>query len=315
MRIVVSGGSGYLGTHLIHELQSRTCSVVNIDLNPSSLPKSIGLMDVQMDIRRTDLLKGLLLTFKPDVVIHLAALKSVPESISKPNEYFSVNAHATGVIAKLAAQIGVKKFLFASSAAVYGKTANVNTSEDFLTLPLSPYGESKLLAEKLLAGVLNSSKMDVQILRIFNLMGFSEQIAPSFSESSKGSLQFEIWESLAKKTPFSIFGSEFETSDGTALRDYIHPKDVVANILQILDERKTLPNVMNVGSGEGKTVLEILKKAEEIAQRKITSVGKEMRSGDIPAITANISLISKSLNFNLENSSTSSLLNFLRYPL
>ena len=311
MRILVTGGSGYLGSHLLKALHQKRIEFCNLDLVPS---KSMALSNqntVICDLRNFYMVAEELKKFQPDVVVHLAALKSVPDSFSKRDEYFKVNHDSTINLARIANTLGVKKFIFSSSAAVYGKHASLATAEDSETFPLSPYGESKLEAENSLFEFASQTSMQVIALRVFNLLGFGSGISPHFPEASYGSIQHALWLSVKQGEPFKIFGNNLKTPDGTAVRDYIHPDLVVDVLFAILKKSNQESFSLNVGSGVGVSVLEILHFVEKKLGIEIQQKIQDSRPGDIDIITANIDHLRRLYSKDLGTYSLETLCSFL----
>jgi UDP-glucose 4-epimerase len=309
VRVLVTGGSGYLGSHLLNSLGASQHQVLNLDLNQPSVVTARSILTESSDIRHEKKVASIFENFRPEVVIHLAALKSVVDSFSNPAEYSEINTVATENLAKLSEKWGAKKFIFASSAAVYGASAGFLTNENEQTLPLSPYGSSKLAAEKFLSRFIGGS-LEISCLRIFNLMGFDRKIPVIFSRTSAGSIQSSIWDSRDGKHPFRIFGTNMKTHDGTSIRDYVHPNEVTKVIIKLIDTQDTSPFLMNVGSGVGTSVLQLLDAADKVLPHPILRVYESDREGEIMAITADINRLKEFMQSSFSEQSAD-LLDFL----
>jgi UDP-glucose 4-epimerase len=276
-------------------MNSEEFEVVNLDWS-KDIFNSGTITNLQIDLQDQLKVKSVIEDFKPEVVIHLAALKSVIESVSMPDKYYDFNGFLTGWLAGVAKENGCKKFIFASSAAVYGSSAGLNTVESTTLNPVSPYGRSKVIAEELLDALGSDYTMQIYPLRIFNLLGFGREFRVDFNEASRGSIQYSIWESIKYNKTLKIFGNSFDTKDGTAIRDYIHPNAVAACILGCINSISVGNTPINVGSGIGYSVNDLILAVESILGEVINREILEARPSEIAAITADISRLKQILN-------------------
>ena len=293
MTWLVTGGAGYIGSHLVTELQSHGERVIVLDNLSSGSRKRLreNTLFVNGDINDSSVLDKIFSENKIAGVIHLAAKKSVSESFTNANDYHKVNVEGTKNVIELCKKYHVKKFIFSSTAAVYGSEMQEGgLLEDSQTNPKSPYGESKLKAEfqvKNFGSVLANSYI---IFRFFNVIGSA---SPLLTESDGLNIWPAIQRSLQTGSTFTIFGDRYPTRDGTCIRDYIHVQDIVqAHLLAInlLSKEQLTQETINLGSGKGYTVLEVLRAFEETVGRKIPYEFGNPREGDLPEVYCNANL-------------------------
>jgi UDP-glucose 4-epimerase len=256
MRIVVTGGAGYIGSQLANRLQSAGHSILVFD-NLSNGSQSCLHSEVKFKCRdivtEKNLLRAELNAFLPQAVIHCAALADVEQSLQERQRYFDTNAGGTENIAEIAAAAGVKHFLFSSTAAVYGNVQAEKIAETHICQPINPYGESKLLAEKTLQSLAARTDMAVSCLRYFNVVAFSRGVTQRPGAASPALFPKVVRTLREGNTEFLIYGSDYPTSDGTCVRDYIHIEDLLS-IHQGLLEKSPEPGGLahyNCGSGQG----------------------------------------------------------------
>jgi UDP-glucose 4-epimerase len=286
---LITGGSGYLGTHLAKDLHKRNWNVISLDRRVSDC-KYIDLQ-YNFDIRNREVLHKIFETHKVDAVFHLAGLIEVGESFKYPTEFYDVNVGGTCNLLHAMKMHGVENIIYSSSAAVY------RTSDDLLTETSqisnnSPYGYTKYCAES----AIRDSGIKHIIFRYFNLAGADPDGEMGEVHEPETHLIPRIIQNLNN---FHVYGSDYPTPDGSCLRDYVHVSDVAsahvdgANYLISSGESTTL----NLGTGVGYSVLEIIAEIEKIAKNKITYSFKDRRSGDPPRLVADITLAERVLNF------------------
>ena len=297
MKILVLGSSGYVGKHLVHKLQVDEHEVFGIDLHYFNHKKPLDNFHFgNLDVSNTSSLLKFIENTKVQIIINLAARKSVAESFMVPNDYAEVNAHAVSRLISKLPGTQVKKFLQASTAAVYGLQNFVSVSEDVKPNPLSPYAKTKLEAEDVIEEFSTRSEIDFYILRLFNVLGSQGR---TYQDGSQDNLIPSILRRHRDMQPALIFGNEFDTADGTAIRDYIHILDVVTAIRSTiaLDTQTSNCEILNIGSGGGRSVLEILNGLSVCLNEIIPYKFESARPGDIPAIVADITKARSLIDF------------------
>jgi UDP-glucose 4-epimerase len=288
MRILVTGGLGYLGSQVSYNLLENGIDVSIIDILPTNPFKKIsGASYTQLDITNYRELKNYFNQNKFDQVIHLAAKKSVLESMEFPDLYKEVNIRGTANLLELAANQDCPNFIFASSAAVYAESESGFVSEDSELAPENPYGESKLESELLVAQFVRESKLKACSLRLFNLSGEGEG---GLANSGEGSLLPVIISKMKKNEPVQVFGDCFMTKDGSASRDYIHVLDASDCFLLVsrLLRDKEIPNTLNIATGRSTTVLEMIEQARVSSSSKIDVKMETARFGEIGRMIADV---------------------------
>jgi UDP-glucose 4-epimerase len=308
--ILITGGCGYLGRHLISSLSKYSSNRITvIDINKIDESLNSAHSYIQADIRNSNEVEKIIDNFKPDVVVHLAALKSVEESFAHPSLYAEVNTIATKNLATICASKGVERFLFASSAAVYGNIEAELVTEDLSCNPISPYGESKLLAENELLSI-KSETMFIGILRIFNLFGYTNNLKPTARELQAGDVQSSLYRAIMNREAFCLNGNDYSTYDGTAIRDYIHPLDV-ANAIALLLKADIEKEILNLGCGMGTSLGEIINAINGQVKPPIDVVIHPRRSGDIAKIVSNSNRAQHILNWRISYSDIETLTSHL----
>jgi UDP-glucose 4-epimerase len=263
---------------------------------------------VVADIRDTAKFEEVLTTYKPYGIVHTAALKAVGESMEKPDEYFEVNFHATTKMLELISRHGIKNFIFSSTAAVYGAPDHSNPiKEDDEKNPISPYGASKLAAEGEVNKFLAIPGNHGTSLRFFNVVGTA---APELLDNSVENLVPIVINKLKAGQPPVIYGTDYPTPDGTCIRDYVDVRDIAGAHLAAADSTAVLPLAMNVGTGRGVSVKEIVNIVLKHSNTVIRIIDGDRRPGDPAFLCADVSRIHSVINFSAKYSlddSTSSL--------
>lgn len=273
MKVFVTGGAGYIGSHLVKKLIQADYSVLVYD-NLSTGFKSALHADIEFiegDIRDAFLLKKTFSNFRPDAVIHLAAKLSVPESIIRPLEYYDNNVNGLIVLLKVCAEFSMQNFIFSSTAAVYGNSSKLGLySEESTLAPLNPYGFSKMFAEQILRDCESVFGVKSIILRYFNVSGAA--MDGSNGQRTRNSSQLikraaEV--ACGLRESISIYGNNYSTHDGTCIRDYIHVEDLAQIHLEALrylsSHRETKSEVINCGYGLGSSVNEIINMMKKVS--------------------------------------------------
>ena len=262
---LLTGGAGYIGSHIADEFIRNGKNVVILDSLYQGLNSRIGYLRthhkvsipfINVDIRDYNAIENVLRIHKIDGIVHAAALKAVGESMEKPEEYFEVNLEATEELLKMAGRYNVSKFIFSSSAAVYGSPDSMDPcKENGDKRPISPYGDSKYQAESKVTDFINLEGNHGTSLRFFNVVGAA---APELLDNSVENLVPIVLGKLNKGEAPTIFGTDYPTPDGTCIRDYVDVRDIARAHLAAANATTKLPPAMNIGTGRGASVREII---------------------------------------------------------
>jgi UDP-glucose 4-epimerase len=301
MSWLVTGGAGYIGSHVVHELLSINQKVIVYDNlttgKPSRLPEGVTL--TIGDICDIDMVSNILEKGKIQGVINLAALKSVENSYINPVEYERVNVQGVDALLQSCVNFGVEYFLQSSTAAVYGDVMQAVVNEETPTKPVSPYGETKLMAERKVENFVHLGHGKATSLRYFNVIGAGSK---KLRDDSESNLLPIVLKSISEGRPPKIFGNDYATKDGTCIRDYIHVVDVArahVKALQRLTSRK-LPSRINVGSGTGYSVLEVVSEILSVKKSSLKPEFANRRQGDIASLIASTELAQSVLDFSAQ---------------
>jgi UDP-glucose 4-epimerase len=301
-KILVVGGAGYIGAHVAYLLQENGYCVRIYDNFSNGLKSRI-------DGKFSDVVIGDVLDRQAlisacegiDAVIHLAAKKAVGESVDNPLKYYENNVGGTLNLLAAMSLKGVKRIVFSSTAAVYAPSEKLSITEADLTEPLSPYGQTKLLSEKLISAVAKAENLSAISLRYFNVVG---ALRDEFADNSKDNLVPKVFAALkAGKNP-EIYGSDYPTKDGSCIRDYIHISDLAKAHLVALEKvfAANVDEVYNVGSGTGYSVTEMINQIAESIGKSITPTLSPRRPGDTAQLIASIAKIERDLGWKPERS-------------
>ncbi len=304
-RWLITGGAGYIGSHVADTFLSSGKEVVIYDSLYQGLESRIQYLRkkhnqeiplIVADIRDSAKFEEVLTTYKPYGIIHTAALKAVGESMEKPDEYFAVNYHATTKMLELASKHGIKNFIFSSTAAVYGAPDHSNPiKEDDPKNPISPYGASKLAAEGEVDKFLSVQGNQGTSLRFFNVVGAA---AHELLDNSVENLVPIVINKLKAGEAPVIYGTNYPTPDGTCIRDYVDVRDIADAHLSAAEFVGSLPVAMNVGTGHGGSVHEVVKLICKAAGRsEVAAIEEGQRPGDPAFLCADVSLIQRTIDF------------------
>ena len=307
MKILVTGGAGYIGSHMALNLLDSGHSVTVIDDlsngNKELIPKEADFLHAQVgDIRKIEREIDLK---KYDAAIHFAAKISVEESTQDPISYFKNNVLQSIEFIELCVKHQIKNFIFSSTAAIYKSKELGNIKEDDIKKPNSPYGLSKLALEDFLIELSQKGAFNLGILRYFNVAGADPfKRSGQISKVSTHLLKILAEYVVGKRKKVFVYGDDYDTEDGTGIRDYIHVSDLVDIHSLTLDKiREDSTNlILNCGYGRGFSVLEIIKAFEQIAGKKVNFEVKRRRPGDVSRLVADITLLSKNLSWNPKHS-------------
>lgn len=312
MTILVTGGCGYIGSHTCIQLIKQGIDPVIIDnlyngkeIVLDRIKKITGKRPrfYKGDIRNKDLLDTIFKENNIDGVIHFAGLKAVGESVRKPLEYYDVNVYGTINLLDAMKKANVKKFIFSSSATVYGTQPIIPYIETMETgEPTQPYGRSKLFIEKILQDLsIADQDWSITILRYFNPVGAhpSGLIGEDPQGIPNNLMPYITQVAIGKLDSLAVFGNDYETRDGTCIRDFIHVMDLAEGHLAALNYNDTQSgvNIFNLGSGQGNSVLEVIATFENVFRKKLPYHFAPRRDGDLPAYWANADRAKKLLNW------------------
>jgi UDP-glucose-4-epimerase GalE len=296
----VTGAAGYIGSITAHLLARRGYSVVVVDDLSRGHEHNVGRLPFhKLNLADTPALVALLTREAVDAVIHFAAYIAVGESTQKPELYFSNNVGGTLSLLTAMAQTNVKRLVFSSTAAVYGTPKVVPIPEDSPFAPVSPYGESKVMVEKILGWLDQYRSLRSIALRYFNACGSDPESGLGEEHDPETHLIPLLLSAVVTGKPITIFGDDYETADGTCIRDYIHVVDLAeAHVVAV---EKLLAggasDAFNVGTGEGHSVMEVLRGVEEITGRTVPFEFGPRRAGDAPALVANSDKLKRALGW------------------
>jgi UDP-glucose 4-epimerase len=285
--ILVTGGAGYIGSHVVLQLRERGESVVVLDDLSRGFRQSVGDTPLILgDFGDRALVSRLLREHGVDAVMHFAAFTVVPESVRDPLKYYGNNVCGTRNLLQCCAESGIRQVVFSSSAAVYGTPAGELAAEDSPTAPINSYGTSKLVSEWMLRDLAVASELRYVALRYFNVAG--SDLGGRIGQATPGAtLLIKVAsEAIVGKRPHvSIFGTDYPTPDGTGIRDYIHVADLARAHLAALDHlrRGGASAVLNCGYGHGYSVRQVLDSVQRVAGRKLLIREEPRRAGD-PAV-------------------------------
>lgn len=314
MKILVTGGAGYIGSHTCIELIKSGYEVIVIDNLCNSSIESIkrveSLVDCNIPFHKVDVRDKVALTevfkrYSIDGVIHFAGLKSVGESVDKPLEYYDTNVGGTCTLVDVMREFNCKIFVFSSSATVYGNPSTLPIKEDFPLSATNPYGRSKLIIEELLQDIFFADESwHIALLRYFNPVGADKSglIGENPNNVPNNLLPFISQVAVGKLDRLSIFGDDYDTPDGTGVRDYIHVVDLAKGHIKALKALKNKPQVLiiNLGTGNGYSVLDVVKAFEKASGKKIPYIIVDRRLGDIATCYADPTFAKEKLAWKAE---------------
>src|ERR1700693_1396384 len=299
-KVLVTGGAGYIGSITAHLLARRGYSVIIVgDLSRGHEHNVADLPFHRLNLADTPALSDLLAGEAVDAVIHFAAYIAVGESTQKPELYFSNNVGGTLSLLTALVQTGVKRLVFSSTAAVYGTPQVVPIPEDSPFAPVSPYGESKVMVEKILGWLDPYRGLRSIALRYFNACGSDPETGLGEEHDPETHLIPLLLRAVVTGNPIAIFGDDYETPDGTCIRDYIHVTDLAEAHLVALEKLLAggASDVFNVGTGIGHSVMEVLRAVEEVTGRTVPYEMGPRRAGDAPALVANSDKLKRALGW------------------
>jgi len=290
MRILVCGGAGYIGSHTVKELLREGFDPAVLDnFTAGRSELLVGGEVIRADLRNRDALRDAMRSGRFEAVLHFASLIQVGESYLQPLRYYSHNLSTSLNLLEAMIESGVKKMIFSSSAAVYGNPETTPISESHPLNPSNPYGWSKLVVEKILQDCSRVHGLKFISLRYFNAAGADPEGRLGEMHDPESHLIPNILLSLlGRRQAFELYGTDFPTPDGTAIRDYVHVTDLAA--AHVLALRRLLQgsesDFINLGTNRGHSVLEVIRAVEDITGRKVVYQAGPRRQGDVPSLLA-----------------------------
>ncbi|MEG2275695.1 MAG: UDP-glucose 4-epimerase GalE [Clostridia bacterium] len=315
MKILVTGGAGYIGSHTCVELLNSGKEIIVVDNFSNSNPESLKRVKeltgkdfkfYEVDVKDLEKMDKIFAENEIDSVIHFAGYKAVGESVAKPVMYYENNLGSTFTLLKVMKKHGCNKLVFSSSATVYGNAEVCPLTEDMPLSTTNPYGATKLMQENILKDVAVADKdFATVILRYFNPIGAhkSGRIGENPNGIPNNLMPYVTQVAVGKREKLSVFGADYNTKDGTGVRDYIHVVDLAkghVKAIEKLDENIKGAKVYNIGTGIGYSVLDIVKTFEEVNNVPVKYEIVARRPGDIATCYADASLAKKELNWSAE---------------
>lgn len=302
MTVLVTGGAGYIGSHMVHALVEAGENVIVIDnlstgfsqYLPEGVPLFIG------DVADENLVEGVIAAHGVDAIIHFAGSIVVPESMRDPLSYYRNNTMTTRNLLNVAVKTGVRRFIFSSTAAVYGNPDRTPVAEEAPTRPLSPYGSSKLMTEIMLHDIAPAYGMDFVVLRYFNVAGADPLGRTGLATvGATHLLKMAVEAATGQRSKIDVFGTDYPTPDGSCIRDFIHVSDLVEAHRAALDYlRQGGPSTtLNCGYGRGYSVLETIEAVRRASGRNFAVQYAPRRDGDIVTMIADTRRIRETLDW------------------
>jgi len=302
MSVLVTGGAGYIGSHMVWALVDRGEDVVVLDRLSTGFDWAVApeATLVVGDIADDSLVDRLVSEHGIDAIVHFAGSIIVPQSVADPLGYYLNNTVKSHALIASAVRNGIKHFVFSSTAAVYGDPETIPVPEDAPLKPLSPYGTSKLMTEMMLADAAAAHDLRYAALRYFNVAG-ADPLGRT-GQSTEGAthlIKVACEAALGRRSKIEVFGTDYETPDGTALRDYIHVSDLIAAHVLALDHLRGngAGLIANCGYATGFSVLEVLRAVEKSVGRPLPITYGGRRAGDSPKVVANADRVRQILNW------------------
>lgn len=314
MKILVTGGAGYIGSHTCIELLQAGHEVIVVDNLVNSKEESLNRVQAltgksclfhKVDLLDQSALDWVFKQYSIDAVIHFAGLKAVGESVSIPLRYYHNNVTGTIILCEMMEKYGVKDLVFSSSATVYGDPKQVPIRENFPVSPTNPYGRTKLVIEEILQDIHKAdTAWNIALLRYFNPVGAhpSGRIGENPNGIPNNLLPFISQVAVGKRPELAVFGNDYPTHDGTGVRDYIHVVDLSVGHLRALEKLASNPGtvIYNLGTGQGYSVLEVVAAFEQASGKKIPYKIVGRRPGDIATCYADPCKAKAELNWTAD---------------
>jgi UDP-glucose 4-epimerase len=299
MRILVTGAAGYIGSVCTEALIERGHSVIALDDLSEGHREAVDARAVfcRVNLHDLDSLSAVFQQHKIEAVMHFAALCLVEESVREPGKYYRANVSAGINLLESMLRHGVKKLIFSSTAATYGEPEKTPIPEEHRTLPVNPYGASKLLFERVLAEFHGNSGLEYITMRYFNAAGASEKYGEDHHpETHVIPILLEV--AAGEREAFQVYGTDYPTPDGTCIRDYVHVLDIAqAHALAVERISEFAGRIYNIGNSHGFSVTEVMETASQVTGRQINSRTAPRRAGDPAVLVASSERIRKELGW------------------
>jgi UDP-glucose 4-epimerase len=302
MAILVTGGAGYIGSHMVHTLADAGERVVVLDNLSTGFPWAVptGVPLTVADSGDQLRVAALIAEYRVDTIIHFAASIVVPDSVRDPLGYYRNNTMNSRALLEVAVNSGVRHFVFSSTAAVYGNAENRPIDEDARLMPMSPYGSSKLMTEMMLRDVGAAQGLKYVVLRYFNVAGADPQMRTGQStEGATHLIKVAVETALGMRDKIEVFGTDYETADGTCIRDYIHVTDLAHAHMSALAHlrRGGASGTYNCGYGHGYSVIEVIEAVKRMSGCNFKVTHSARRPGDPAVIVADNARIRSQLGW------------------
>lgn len=301
-KILVVGGAGYIGSHCVLDLKEKGYTPVvldNFSTGDRKIAQKLNVDVIEGDISSYDVCIQVLEQIKPEAVMHFAAYAYVGESVTNPAKYYSNNVSATLTLLTAMKDVGVNKFIFSSTCATYGIPDVVPITEKTPQAPINPYGHSKLMVEQIIKDFSHAYGLKYVMFRYFNAAGaHPDGEIGEIHDPETHLIPLTIFSAQGKNT-LQIFGSDYPTSDGTCIRDYIHISDIALahrlGVERLLAGKES--DIFNIGNGLGYSIKEVIESVEEVSGCKVSYSYKERRAGDPPSLVADATKIKEVLGW------------------
>ena len=298
--ILITGGAGYIGSHVVKELLRQNHQPIVYDNLQSGHQKAVqDAQFIQGDLGDSEKLRQTFQSFSIQAVMHFAADSLVGESVKNPLKYFNNNVKNSIQLAEIMCDYNIRKFVFSSSAAVYGEPEKIPIFEDHPCIPTNPYGETKWIFENVLEAFYKAKKLDYISLRYFNAAGADPEGKLGEDHSPETHLIPICLMAALNGKPVEIFGNDYETPDGTCIRDYIHVADLAQAHILALEKlgQGGISRIYNLGNGNGYSVKEVIETVRKVTGKNIATVESPRRPGDPARLVASSEKIKKELGW------------------
>jgi len=324
MKILITGGAGYVASSVVHELKKLGHEITVFDSliygHKEALPKGIKL--IEGDLLHKETLADIFETNNPEAVLHFASYTYVGESVENPEKYFENNVVGSLNLLSVMREYNVKKIVYSSSAAVYGEPKEIPIPESHPLQPTSPYGETKVIVETFLRSFDRAYGIKFVSLRYFNAAGADLEFDVGEDHDPETHLiPLVMKTALGKQKDIKIFGTDYDTPDGTCVRDYIHVKDLASAHILALEKlnKGGKSSVYNLGGGKGTSVREIIETVKKVSGKKFKVIESKRRPGDPARLVASNTLAKKELGWELKYSDIETIIKdawewHLKYP-
>ena len=320
MRVLVTGGGGYIGSVAVERLIDRGYDVTVLDNfyrgHRAAIHPKAAIENV--DIRDGNAVRGAIGRSGAEAIMHFAALTIVPESVRQPGEYFATNTSGGLHMLEAARDSGITRFVFSSTAAVYGEPDAVPIPEDAPKRPINPYGQSKWMLEQMLESFANQHGVNHAIFRYFNVAGASVERGEDHDPETH-LIPVALKTLMGQREKFTVFGTDYETPDGTAIRDYVHVVDLVDAHIAAVENLDEPLGAMNLGTAQGFSVQQIVDAVQEVTGRELPVSYGPRREGDPAVLIADSSRARELLGWSPSNSTLERMIGsawdwFQRFP-